>query len=236
MEKTKNITLKYAFLKSVPVMAGYIVLGIGFGILLYDKGYSYWWAIAMSVFIYAGSMQYVGIELLTSGASFISIALITLLVNARHIFYGISMLETYKGMGLAKPYLIAALTDETYSLVCANDYPENIDRKKYYIYLSLFNQFYWVFGSFLGSIIGSAFSFNTTGVDFSMTALFVVIFVEQWEKTKNHLPALLGLGISIFCLIIFGESNFLIPTMILISVSLVGFKSFITKKGVDNNG
>lgn len=217
-------------------MAGYIVLGIGFGILLYDKGYSYLWALVMSIFIYAGSMQYVGIELLSSGASFISIALITLLVNARHIFYGISMLENYKNTGKYKPYLIAALTDETYSLVCGKDFPDYIDRKKYYLYLSIFNHFYWVLGSFIGSILGSTFSFNTTGIDFSMTALFVIIFVEQWEKTKNHLPAILGLTISILCLLIFGKANFLIPTMILISLSLIVLRKFLdTKEKEDNN-
>lgn len=231
-----NKTLRYAFLRSLPVMAGYIVLGIGFGILLYDKGYSYLWALVMSIFIYAGSMQYVGIELLSSGASFISIALITLLVNARHIFYGISMLENYKNTGKYKPYLIAALTDETYSLVCGKDFPDYIDRKKYYLYLSIFNHFYWVLGSFIGSILGSTFSFNTTGIDFSMTALFVIIFVEQWEKTKNHLPAILGLTISILCLLIFGKANFLIPTMILISLSLFVLRKFLnTKEKEDNN-
>lgn len=231
-----NKTLRYAFLRSLPVMAGYIVLGIGFGILLYDKGYSYLWALVMSIFIYAGSMQYVGIELLSSGASFISIALITLLVNARHIFYGISMLENYKNTGKYKPYLIAALTDETYSLVCGKDFPDYIDRKKYYLYLSIFNHFYWVLGSFIGSILGSTFSFNTTGIDFSMTALFVIIFVEQWEKTKNHLPAILGLTISILCLLIFGKANFLIPTMILISLSLIVLRKFLdTKEKEDNN-
>lgn len=226
----KNKTLKYALLKSIPVMAGYIVLGIGFGILLYDKGYSYWWALAMSTFIYAGSMQYIGIELLSSGASFISIALVTLLVNARHIFYGISMLENYKNTGKFKPYLIATLTDETYSLVCGNDFPDYIDKRKYYFYLSLFNHFYWILGSFIGSILGSTFSFNTKGIDFSMTALFVIIFVEQWEKNKNHLPAMLGLIISILCLLIFGKSNFLIPAMVLISLSLIFLRKFINKK------
>lgn len=226
----KNKTLKYAFLKSIPVMAGYIVLGIGFGILLYDKGYSYWWALAMSTFIYAGSMQYVGIELLSSGASFISIALVTLLVNARHIFYGISMLENYKNTGKFKPYLIATLTDETYSLVCGNDFPDYVDKRRYYLYLSLFNHFYWILGSFIGSILGSTFSFNTKGIDFSMTALFVIIFVEQWEKNKNHLPAMLGLIISILCLLIFGKSNFLIPAMVLISLSLIFLRKFINKK------
>lgn len=211
-------------------MAGYIVLGIGFGILLNDKGYSFWWALLMSTFIYAGSLQYVGIELLATSASFISVALMTFLVNARHIFYGISMLKTYNNSGKIKPIIIATLTDETYSLVCSGDFPETIDKNKYFLYLSLFNQSYWIIGSVIGAIIGSAFSFNTAGIDFSMTALFVVVFIEQWEKTEQHLPALIGLSISLICLLIFGKNNFLIPTMFLIPASLFFFKKQIKNK------
>lgn len=211
-------------------MAGYIVLGIGFGILLNDKGYSFWWALLMSTFIYAGSLQYVGIELLASSASFISIAFITILINARHIFYGVSMLKNYNNAGKFKPFLIATLTDETYSLVCVDNFPENINKNRYFLYLSLFNQFYWIMGSFIGAIIGSSFSFNTTGIDFSMTALFVVVFIEQWEKTEQYFPALIGLSVSILCLIIFGKNNFLIPTMFLIPLSLFLFKNRIENK------
>lgn len=213
-------TLKYSFLASLPVMAGYIVLGIGFGMLLAGKGYSFWWALLMSLTIYAGSMQYVGVELLAGGASLISTALMTLMVNARHLFYGISMIESYRETGKAKPYLMFALTDETYSLVCDAKLPEGVDRKRYYFLVSAMNQCYWVLGSFLGAFIGTALSFDTKGIEFSMTALFVVIFVEQWESTKNHMPALIGLGISLLCLLIFGADNFLIPAMIGITAGL----------------
>lgn len=216
-----KMTINHAFITSLPVMAGYVVLGMGFGILLSAKGYSFWWAILMSVTIYAGSMQYVGVNLLASGASIISTALMTLMVNARHLFYGISMIESYRDMGWRKWYVIFALTDETYSLVCAN--PElfgEVDRKNFIFLLSLMNQCYWIFGSFLGALLGSAISFNSAGVDFSMTALFVSIFVEQWEKTKNHLPAILGLIVSLVCLMIFGADRFLIPSMIGISIGL----------------
>lgn len=213
-------TLKYSFLASLPVMAGYIVLGIGFGILLAGKGYSFWWALLMSLTIYAGSMQYVGVELLAGGASLISTALMTLMVNARHLFYGISMIESYRETGKMKPYLMFALTDETYSLVCDAKLPEGVDRKRYYFLVSAMNQCYWVLGSFLGAFIGTALSFDTKGIEFSMTALFVVIFVEQWESTKNHMPALIGLGISLLCLLIFGADNFLIPAMIGITAGL----------------
>lgn len=228
-------TLKYSFLATLPVMAGYLVLGVGFGILLHDKGYSFWWAILMSLCIYAGSMQYVGVELLSGGATLISAVLMTLMVNARHIFYGVSMIEKYRNTGKRKPYLIFALTDETYSLVCDPNLPEEIDSKNYYFLVSILNQCYWVSGSFFGGFLGSALHFNTTGIDFSMTALFVVIFVEQWESTKQHLPALVGLFFSILCLVIFGAKHFLIPTMVCIPSALFMLKNVIMKENTKTN-
>ena len=225
MNKTTTQTLKYAFIKSLPVMAGYIVLGIGFGILLADKGYSVWWAILMSLTIYAGSLQYVGVNLLASGAGLISTALISLMVNARHLFYGISMLSEYKNAGAKKGYMIFGLTDETYSLVCGEaDYPEGVEKNNYYFLVTLFNQCYWIIGSTIGSLIGHALTFNTAGIDFSMTALFVIIFVEQWEKANNHKPAIIGLVVSIICLLIFGADQFLIPSMIGIVIGLFCFR------------
>ncbi len=213
--------LKTVVLKTLPVMTGYIALGIGFGILFESKGYGLLWSLAMAVFIYAGSMQYVAINLITGGASLISTALMTLMVNARHLFYGISMIDKYKNTGKRKPYLIFALTDETYSLLCADDYPEDIDRGKYQLAVSVANHIYWITGCAAGSIIGSAITFNTAGIDFCMTALFVTIFVEQWLSTKQHLPALIGLGSSVLCLIIFGADAFLIPSMVLIAALLL---------------
>ena len=220
------MTAKYAFKQSVPIMAGYIVLGMGFGVLLESKGYGVLWAIAMSVFIYAGSMQYVVINLITGGASLIATALMTLMVNARHLFYGISMLDKYKNTGKYKPYLIFALTDETYSLVCSGTIPEGVDRNKYYFLVSLFNQFYWVLGSVMGSVVGSVLNFNTAGIDFSMTALFLVVFVEQWKSTKDHASAITGVAASVVCLLIFGAGNFVIPAMISITVILLLMRKF----------
>ena len=220
------MTAKYAFKQSVPIMAGYIVLGMGFGVLLESKGYGVLWAIAMSVFIYAGSMQYVAINLITGGASLIATALMTLMVNARHLFYGISMLDKYKNTGKYKPYLIFALTDETYSLVCSVKIPEEVDRNKYYFLVSLFDQVYWVIGSVIGSAIGSVLNFNTAGIDFSMTALFLVVFVEQWKSTKDHASAITGVAASVVCLLIFGAGNFVIPAMISITVILLLMRKF----------
>lgn len=225
MNSMKKQTMKFAFVKSVPVMAGYIVLGIGFGILLADKGYSVWWAVLMSLTIYAGSLQYVGVNLLAGGAGLLSAALVSLMVNARHLFYGISMLKPYEKTGAKKWYLIFGLTDETYSLVCGEGtYPEGVDRKNYYFWVTLFDQSYWILGSFIGGLIGNTISFNSAGIDFSMTALFVIIFVEQWEKAKNHIPAITGLVISVACLLIFGTEQFLIPSMIGIVVGLFVFR------------
>lgn len=227
MKSKHNESMKYAFVKSLPVMAGYIVLGIGFGILLADKGYSVWWAILMSLTIYAGSLQYVGVNLLSSGAGLLSAALISLMVNARHLFYGISMLKSYENTGFKKWYLIFGLTDETYSLVCNEHvFPEGVEEKEYFFWVTLYNQCYWVLGSLIGAVLGSTLTFNSAGIDFSMTALFVIIFVEQWEKTKNHVPAFVGLIVSVICLLIFGAENFLIPSMIGIVFGLFLFQKW----------
>ena len=223
----KGADVKKAFLATVPVMAGYIVLGIGFGAVLKSRGYGVLWALGMSVFIFAGSMQYVAIDLLTGGASLLTAALTTLAVNARHLFYGLSMLKRYQGMK-GKPFLIFALTDETYSLVCndtATAKAEN--RNLYYILVSLFDYFYWVAGSVFGSLLGAVVPFNTEGVDFALTALFLTVFVEQWLATKNHLAALIGVAASLLCLAVFGSEDFLIPAMALIVVALTAMR----KKG-----
>ena len=224
------MSIRYAFKRSLPVMAGYLVLGMGFGILLEAKGYSVVWAFVMSVFIYAGSMQYVAVDLLAGGASLVSAALMTLMVNARHLFYGISMIDRYKDMGAKKPYLVFALTDETYSLVCSGDVPEGVDQKKYFFWVSLMNQSYWVIGSTAGALIGSLLVFNTAGIDFSMTALFIVVFVEQWKSAENHLSAVIGVTVSVICLLIFGPDSFLIPSMIAIAAVLTALRKILDKK------
>lgn len=217
--------LKTVVLTTVPVMAGYLILGMAFGILLADKGYNVLWALLMSTTIYAGSMQFVAVDLLSSGAAFLSAALMTLLVNARHLVYGISMLTKYRDMGKSKPYLVFALTDETYALLCS-DPPEGVDRKWFYLLVSACDQLYWIVGSVLGTLIGSALTINTDGIDFAMTALFVVIFVEQWLTNRDHVPALLGLGLTLVCLLIWGTERFLIPAMVLIVLMLSGREVF----------
>ena len=221
----KNTSLiKKAFLDTLPVMTGYVVLGMGFGIILKTKGYGVFWALAMSVFIYAGSMQYLAVSLLTSGASLIATAITTFMVNARHLFYGISMIDKYKGAGARKPYMIFALTDETYSLVCSQELDDSGQQHDYIFLVSLFNQCYWVAGSVLGAWLGSAIPFSVEGIDFALTALFITIFVEQWNSTKEHMPAIIGVTISAACVWIFGPDRFLIPAMCFISAAVALLK------------
>ena len=213
-------TIKQAFLKSIPVMAGYVFLGIGFGILMRNAGFGVLWAAAMSTFIYAGSMQYVGVGLLTGGASVFTTAVTTVMVNARHLFYSISMIDQYRNTGKYKPYMVFALTDETYSLLCDGKTPDGVDKNLFRFLVSLFNHCYWVAGSVIGSLLGTVLPFSTSGIEFSMTALFVASFTEQWLEAKDHIPALVGLGSTLLCLLVFGRENFLIPAMLLITLAL----------------
>ena len=224
-----NSKIKNAFYATIPVMAGYLVLGIGFGMVLRTRGYGILWALAMSVFIYAGSMQYVAIDLLTGGVSLITAAVTTLAVNARHLFYSISMIDKYKNQK-RKNFLIFTLTDETYSLVCS-EVPDGTDASSYYFYVSLFDYIYWIGGSAIGSVLGSELPIRTEGVDFALTALFLTVFVEQWLTTKNHLSAIIGVGASVVCLLLFGSDQFLIPAMILITCLLLAMKN---KEGITN--
>lgn len=213
-EKLK--ALKAAFPYTIPVMTGYLFLGMAFGILLNSKGYHFGWALFMSIIIFAGSMQYVAIDLLTTAFNPLNAFLMTLMVNARHLFYGLSLLGKYSDTGKKKPYLMFGLTDETFSILCATNPPPGVNRGWFMFFVTLLNQSYWVIACTLGGVLGSMVSFNTKGIDFVMTALFVVIFLEQWKSQKHHAPALIGLGASAFCLLIFGPDQFIIPAMALI--------------------
>ena len=215
-------TLKEAIIATLPVMSGYLVLGFGFGLIVKSAGFGILIATVMSLSIYAGSMQYVAIGLFTGGASLITVAITTLMVNARHLFYGISMLDKYRSVGKIKPYLIFSLTDETYSLVCDGAPAISKEEKRsYYLFVSLLNHFYWVFGSLLGAVAGTLLSFNTEGVDFALTALFLTVMLEQWLTAKNHFPAITGLLVSVASLLIFGADSFLIPAMLIIALILL---------------
>ncbi|MDF2540920.1 MAG: branched-chain amino acid transporter permease [Herbinix sp.] len=212
----KKAALQAAIPYTLPVFTGYIVLGAAFGILMDSKGLSLFWTIFASLFVYAGSMQFVSVALLSAGFDPLYTFFITIAVNARHLFYGVSMLHRYKGTGKLKPYLIFSLTDESFSILCSSEPPVGIDRTLFMFYISLLNHIYWVLGSILGGVIGSMFTFNTTGIDFVLTALFVVILINQWKATTNHIPAIIGIVSAILCRILFGADDFIIPSMVLI--------------------
>lgn len=221
MRASGGVTAK-AFRDSIPVMAGYIVLGMGFGILMSTKGYGVLWAVATGIIIYSGTMQFAAAEMFTGGAALTEAAMTALMMGARHIFYGLTMSERYKNIhGLKKAYMIFSLTDETYSLVCESD------DEDYCFWVSLFDHSYWITGGIIGSLLGEILPFDSRGIDFALTALFVSICTEQWLNTENHFPALIGFTASILCLVIFGAGNFLIPSMIAVTVLLFAMRGRI---------
>lgn len=223
-------TIRAALPHTLPVFMGYLFMGIAFGVLLASKGFHAGWALMMSVLIYAGSMQFVAVSYLAAGFQPLAVVVITLMVNARHIFYGISMLEKFRGTGKLKPYLISGLTDETYSLLCSAEPPKGVERKWFMFWITLFDQSYWVLGSVLGCVAGTLIPFDSTGIDFAMTALFIVIMVEQWEKTKNHIPVLVGIAATILCRVFAGEQWFIIASMAVIFIALVALRSSLEKQ------
>lgn len=216
--------LKAAFPHTIPVLTGYLLLGAAYGILMDSHNYSLIWVFFTSLFIYAGSMQFVSVGLVASGFHPINVALITLMVNARHIFYGIAMLLKFKGIGEKKWYLVLGLTDETFSVLSSTKIPEKIDKGWFMFYVTLLDHIYWITGSVLGSLLGNFIPFDTSGLDFVLTALFVVSFMEQLLTNKNHLPEMIGISSAIMCRLIFGPENFLIPTMILILILVTVFR------------
>lgn len=223
--------LKAAFPFTVPVLMGYVFLGIAFGVLLAEQGFSWIWALSMSAFIFAGSMQFVGIGLMAAGFNPMQTILVSIMVEARHIFYGFSTLELFENMGKLKPYMIFSLSDETYSLHCNAKPPEGVDRNYFHFFIALLDQSYWVLGSVIGAAMGNILPINSTGIDFAMTALFLVIFTEQWESAKSKIPAISGLLITILCRVLFGVNNFLVVSMIGIAFALVIFRKQIENAG-----
>lgn len=218
--KNHKAALRAALPHTIPILSGYIVLGSAYGILMNSHGISLFWILFSSIFIYAGSMQFVTVALLATGFDLVGAFMMTLMVNARHLFYGISFLGKYRNMGSIKPYLILSLTDETFSLLCNAKPPADVSEKWFYFYISLLNHIYWISGSLLGGILGGMLRFETRGLEFVLTALFVVIFIDQWKTAKNHIPAIIGVISALICRLIFGASDFIIPSMILILLSV----------------
>lgn len=229
---TKIKALKAAFPHTIPIFAGFLFLGMTYGIYMNVSGFSFWYPMLMSMTIFAGSMEFVTVNLLMGAFNPVQALTMTLMINARHLFYGLSMLDKYKGLGWKKIYLIYGMCDESFSINYTADIPEGVDRGWFMFFVTLLNQLYWVSGSTLGGIFGSFIHFNTEGLDFVMTAMFVVIFMEQWLKDKIHASQYVGLLVSLICLIIFGAGDFIIPAMIGILLILTMLRKPLEKRGI----
>ncbi len=228
-KKKKLAALCYAFPRTMPVMAGYLVLGAAYGILMNVNGYGIWWALLISVFVYAGSLQYLGITFFVAAVNPWYAFFMSLMLNARHLFYGLSMLDKYKDAGRLKPYLIFSLTDETFSVLCNEEPPEELPKCWVYFFVSILDQLYWVTGAVIGALTGTMITFSTAGMDFALTALFVVIFIDQWKSGKGHQAACVGVCSSVLCVAVFGQSVFIVPAMILILI-IITAGYFMEKK------
>lgn len=228
--RMKTKALKAAFPYTIPILTGFLFLGISYGIYMRALGFSAVYPIFMSMLIFAGSMEFVTASMLLSGFNPLGAALLTLMVNARHIFYGITMVTKYKNVGKKKWYLIFGMCDESFSINCSVDVPEEIDKGWFYFWVTVLNQSYWVLGATCGALLGSLVTFDSKGLEFVMTALFVVIFLDNWLKEKKHFSSLLGLAISVVCLILFGAEKFLVPTMCVIFLVLSLVKPLLEKE------
>lgn len=220
---------KAAFPNTIPVLTGFMALGITYGILMESKGYAFYWALAFSAFCFGGSMQYVAITLLTTVFSPMQAFVLSIMVNARHLFYGISLLKKYKGIGPIKNLLIFWLCDETFSIVSSVEPPEGVDKRKFYFWVSFLDYSYWIVATVIGGILGSLVTFDTRGFDFVLTALFVVLFLEQWKKKENRLYCIIGLLATVISRVVFGADNLIIPAMGIILIMITGVSIF--KKG-----
>ena len=215
---------------SLPIFAGYGFLGLAYGILMSVNGFSPVFTMMMSLLVFGGSTQIVAVELLTAAFAPLHSFVITFVLCARHIFYGISMLERFRNLGIKKLYMIYGMVDETFSINYSANPPADVDKGWFMFFVTAFNHIYWIFGSTVGALFGTMINFSTEGIDFVMTSMFTVIFVEQWKKDKSHFSAIAGLAISALCLVIFGKDNFIIPSMIGILIALTAAKPRLEKK------
>ena len=224
--------LKAAFPQTIPIFTGFWFLGMAYGIYMNASGFSFVYPLCMSLLIYGGSLEFVAVEMLLSPFAPLQTFIMALLIQARHLFYGLSMLDKFKGLGWKKYYLIFGMCDETFSVNCSADIPEDVDRGWFYFWVTLLNQFYWSAAATTGGIVGSLLKIDTSGISFVMTAMFVVIFLEQWLKEKEHSASLIGLAVSVLCLVVFGTDSFMVPTMVLIVGLLALLRKPLEKKEV----
>lgn len=224
--------LKVAFPQTIPIFTGFWFLGMAYGIYMNASGFSFVYPLCMSLLIYGGSLEFVAVEMLLSPFAPLQTFIMALLIQARHLFYGLSMLDKFKGLGWKKYYLIFGMCDETFSINCSADIPEDIDRGWFYFWVTLLNQFYWSAAATTGGIVGSLLKIDISGISFVMTAMFVVIFLEQWLKEKEHSASLIGLTVSVLCLVVFGPDSFMVPTMVLIVGLLTLLRKPLEKKEV----
>lgn len=215
MQGVKSVT-KQAFMKSIPIMCSYVFVSMAYGMMMENAGFAWYYSLLTSLTVYTGAFQFVLITFLSSGASIVTIAVTALLMNSRQSFYSLSFLETFRKMGRKKLYMIHTMTDETYAVNCTLS-SEDPNRRQVMFFVALFSRIYWMAGTILGGLFGQLLGQIPDGIDFCMTALFVIIFIDQWEKTRNHVPALIGLGTGIICLLFFGKSNFILPALIIAS-------------------
>lgn len=224
-------TIKFAFIKSIPILIGYLFLGMAFGILLFLAGYDYIYAILTSMTIYSGTLQFALVSFLTQNTDLISIILISGTMNFRYLFYGISSLERFRNTGWRKPFLIHLTVDETFSIQASTKVPNNVSAKDFYFLLALFDYIYWIIGALIGNLLASYITFDSTGIEFIMTALFIVLFMEQVKSNHNFKSGLIGIVVSLLSLLIFGKNYFIIFALIIITIILIGFKGKVIKNG-----
>lgn len=230
-KQTLARALRCAIPYTIPIFAGFWFLGITYGIYMNVSGFSFVYPMLMSLTIFGGSLEFVAVQMLLSAFAPLQTLIMTLMIQARHLFYGIAMLDKFKGAGLKKAYLIFGMCDETFSINYSADIPKEIDRGWFMFFVTLLNHFYWFSGATLGGLLGNLIRFNTKGLDFVMTAMFVVIFLEQWLKEKKHYTAFIGVCASAACLLLFGADSFLVPTMACILCFLTLFQKPIEKAG-----
>lgn len=230
----KKHLFKYAFIKSIPIMCSYLFVSMAYGIMMEESGFEWYYSLLASLTVYTGAFQFVLTTFLSAGASILTIAVTALFMNSRQTFYSLTFVDEFSGMGWKKLYMIHTMTDETYAVNCSLELPD-ADKKKVMFWVAFLSRCYWMAGAVVGGVLGQVIPFSLEGIDFCMTALFVIIFIDQWEKADTHFPAFTGIIVGILCLLIFGENRFMLPALMLVSMILVIYNDVSVKRHSDAN-